>query len=182
MIKLKKIVIVLNERKLYFYNSNTLVNSYPVAIGKKSTPTPTGNYSIVTKIVNPANKFLGTRWMGLSIPNGNYGIHGTPHPWSIGKAISHGCVRMYNHDVETLFPQVRIGTTVEIVHNKSWSENNNYHDNQTGTKYIVKKGDTLWKIAQRFNIPLQRLIEINNIKNPKMIYPGQEIIIEIHPY
>ena len=44
---------------------------------------------------------FGTRWMGLSKPH--YGIHGTNNPSSIGKAVSLGCIRMYNRDIEIIF-------------------------------------------------------------------------------
>jgi hypothetical protein len=51
--------------------------------------------------------------MGLSIPG--YGIHGTNVPNSIGKAASHGCIRMAKADLEELYPQVSVGDTVELV-------------------------------------------------------------------
>ncbi len=103
-------------KKLQFYERAKLVNSYPIAVGKPSTPTPTGEFKIVTKILNPGNG-LGTRWLGLSIPNGHYGIHGTNIPSSVGKSISNGCIRMYNSDVEELFSLVSLKTPVLITDN-----------------------------------------------------------------
>ena len=44
-----------------------------------------------------------------------YGIHGTNAPGSIGKAASHGCIRMRNRDVEELFAMVGVGVTVELL-------------------------------------------------------------------
>jgi len=55
---------------------------------------------------------LGSRWMGLSAKG--YGIHGTNVPTSIGKAASHGCIRMAKHDLEELFEMVTVGTIVEL--------------------------------------------------------------------
>ena len=81
------------------------------SVGKPSTLTPTGTFTIVNKAVNPGGPF-GARWMVLSKPH--YGIHGTNKPSSIGKTVSHGCVRMYNKDVIELFNLVPIGTTVKI--------------------------------------------------------------------
>lgn len=52
--------------------------------------------------------------MGLDIPWGNYGIHGTNAPWSIGRYISNGCIRMYNHHVEQVFDLVPLYTPVQI--------------------------------------------------------------------
>lgn len=56
---------------------------------------------------------VGSRWMGLSIRG--YGIHGTNEPNSIGKAASHGCIRMARADLEELYPQVAVGDTVELI-------------------------------------------------------------------
>jgi lipoprotein-anchoring transpeptidase ErfK/SrfK len=54
---------------------------------------------------------LGTRRLDLG---DGYGIHGTDEPESVGHSVSHGCIRMYNSDVETLYPMVPIGTPVFI--------------------------------------------------------------------
>jgi len=106
------IKIDLNKRTLTL-TSPQLTKTYPIAIGKPSTPTPTGKWQIVQKALNPGGPF-GTRWMRLSIPWGGYGIHGTNNPDSIGRAVSHGCVRMYNKDVEEVYRLVPIGTPVSI--------------------------------------------------------------------
>lgn len=108
-----QIQIFTNERRLHFVKGQRETKAFPIAVGKPATPTPTGTYHIINKVVNPGGG-LGTRWLGLDIPNGPYGIHGTFRPDSIGKAVSNGCIRMYNHDVENLFNQVHIGTTVII--------------------------------------------------------------------
>ncbi len=88
--------------------------TYPCAVGKPSTPSPIGSWQIAVKIVNPSWEVLGTRWMGLNVPWGNYGIHGTNAPWSIGRQISNGCIRMYNENAEEVFDLVAIGTPVHI--------------------------------------------------------------------
>lgn len=104
--------INLQESRLYLYQGDHLINSYPVAIGKPSTPSPKGHWTIVNKKILDGRLIYGTRWMGLSKPR--YGIHGTNNPSSIGKAVSLGCIRMHNHDVEYVFSKVTIGTPVEI--------------------------------------------------------------------
>jgi lipoprotein-anchoring transpeptidase ErfK/SrfK len=64
-------------------------------------------------VIAPGNDNpVGTRWIGLN--KKGYGIHGTNEPWSIGKAASHGCIRLRNRDVEQLFTMLRVGDTVEI--------------------------------------------------------------------
>ncbi|MCB8816779.1 L,D-transpeptidase [Desulfosporosinus shakirovi] len=107
----RQIVIYTASRLLELYEGTQRICSYPVAVGKGSTPTPPGHYTIATKIEYPGGAF-GSRWLGLSIPH--YGIHGTNNPSSIGQAISKGCIRMHNHDVEYLYQIVEIGTLVTI--------------------------------------------------------------------
>ncbi|ERJ12141.1 L,D-transpeptidase family protein [Haloplasma contractile] len=105
------IVIDLDERKINLYYLGRFSKSYPIAIGKPTTPTPVGGFRIFNKQVQPGGPF-GTRWMGLSAPS--YGIHGTNTPESIGTASSNGCIRMYNRDVEELFSVITINTPVII--------------------------------------------------------------------
>ncbi len=121
------IVINIPQRTLYLFAQGKLERTYPVAVGKRGTPSPLGKLKIINKVVNPtwypegkapvppgpANP-LGRRWLGLSIPG--YGIHGNNRPASIGTAVSLGCIRMHNQDVEELFKLVPVGTTVELVY------------------------------------------------------------------
>jgi len=105
------ILINRGPRRLTLFDGNKPVRQYPVAIGKPSTPTPLGNFAIVSKIMNPGG-VLGSRWLGLNYDS--YGIHGTNRPWLIGQMVSNGCIRMHNHDVEELFVLVNLGTPVYI--------------------------------------------------------------------
>ena len=105
------ITISIRNKILSVYRNGRFFKAYPVAIGKPTTPTPTGIFTIANKQVNPGGPF-GTRWMGLSKPH--YGIHGTNNPASIGTAASNGCIRMFNNDVNDLFNYVGVGTVVRI--------------------------------------------------------------------
>lgn len=105
------ILIAKSQRQLTLFDGNTPVRQYPVGIGKTSTPSPLGNYTIILKVVNPGG-MLGTRWLGLNFDS--YGIHGTNQPWLIGQMVSHGCIRMNNHHVEELYVLVNVGTPVYI--------------------------------------------------------------------
>ncbi len=107
------IVIKVSERVLEVYNNDELFKNYRIAVGKGSTPSPIGEWQIVWKDYNWGTGF-GTRWMGLNVPWGIYGIHGTNKPWSIGQFASHGCIRMRNKDVEELFEWIPVGTAVKI--------------------------------------------------------------------
>ncbi|KUG02643.1 protein erfk/srfk precursor [hydrocarbon metagenome] len=121
------------KRRLKF-SSASLNKTYKVAVGKPTTPSPLGNWVVVQKALNPGGPF-GVRWMRLSVPWGGYGIHGTNNPKSIGRAVSHGCIRMYNDDVIEVYDRTPIGTPVTIV-GKSYADRN------------MKKGDSGSDVAQ----------------------------------
>jgi lipoprotein-anchoring transpeptidase ErfK/SrfK len=118
------IVVSIPDRKLVLMENGAAKRVYPVAVGKSSTPSPAGQYTIVRRVSNPTYSHhgkvvapgpknpVGSRWMGLSTKG--YGIHGTNEPNSIGKAASHGCIRMGNADLEELFALVQVGDAVEI--------------------------------------------------------------------
>jgi len=109
-----RIVIDTQARTLTLYLSGEKLRTYPVAVGKARTPTPVGEWIIISKSLNWGGGF-GTRWLGLNLPWGIYGIHGTNKPYAIGSAVSGGCIRMLNGHVEELFRIVSTGTPVDIV-------------------------------------------------------------------
>lgn len=112
--KLPRIHIDVDKRRLTFYKTDNTSKTYKVAVGRPANPTPLGNWVITQKALNPGGPF-GVRWMRLSVPWGGYGIHGTNNPNSIGKAVSHGCIRLYNEDVIEIYDLTPIGTPVNIV-------------------------------------------------------------------
>ena len=119
------IVVSLQDRKLALLEDGQVRKVYTVAVGKPSTPSPVGTFTIERRVANPVYHHngktiqpgpgnpVGTRWMGLSVHG--YGIHGTNEPRPIGKAASHGCIRMSQADLEELFDLVSAGDTVELV-------------------------------------------------------------------
>lgn len=109
-----RISVDTNAFTLSLTQNGKVINTYPVAVGAPNTPTPLGSWRIIQKTMNPGGPF-GTRWMKLNVPWGGYGIHGTDNPSSIGTAASHGCVRMYNEDVNELYDIVPLGTPVQII-------------------------------------------------------------------
>lgn len=106
-----RIEVSINSRWLKLYKNGVQQKQYPIAVGRILHNTPVGNFIIINKAPNPGGPF-GTMWMSLS--KEHYGIHGTNNPSSIGKAVSKGCIRMYNKDVEELASIVPIGTPVNI--------------------------------------------------------------------
>jgi lipoprotein-anchoring transpeptidase ErfK/SrfK len=118
------VLVSVPDRKLAVLDRGEVLATFPVAVGAAVSPSPTGEFQIVSRVSNPTyyrpgtvipsgkNNPLGTRWVGLS--EKGYGIHGTNVPRSIGHAASHGCIRLRNHDMEKLFAMLRVGDAVEI--------------------------------------------------------------------
>ena len=121
----RRIVVSLQDHKLALVEGNKVLRLYDAAVGKPSTPSPQGEYRVISRMTHPTwygphqivppgkSNPLGTRWLGLSVRG--FGIHGTSAPQSIGKSASHGCIRLRNRDVEELFELVPVGTPVELV-------------------------------------------------------------------
>ncbi|MBW4516295.1 MAG: L,D-transpeptidase [Timaviella obliquedivisa GSE-PSE-MK23-08B] len=124
-----RLVLKISERMVYVYQGNSLKVSYPVAVGKKGWETPTGQFKVTSMLENPgwtnpftgevvsagADNPLGERWIQFWTDGQNaIGFHGTPSRESVGRAASHGCVRMYNEDVRELYALVLLGTPVIV--------------------------------------------------------------------
>jgi LysM repeat protein len=175
----KRILINTKQHYLELYNSDKKIAHYPVAVGKNSTPTPTGNFKVLLKRKNPGG-VLGSRWIQFTWQE--HGVHGTNQPWLIGQAVSHGCVRMYNRDVEKVYNHVKVGTPIKIIHNlksinKEVEQDSNKESNSNYIIYTVKRGDSLYKISKKYHTSIPELVELNQIINPDQIYPGQKIKI-----
>jgi peptidoglycan hydrolase-like protein with peptidoglycan-binding domain len=108
------ITIDVENRRLFLTRQNRMQRAWDVAVGAPVTPTPVGRWVLVEKQMNPGGPF-GDRWMRINVPWGGYGVHGTDEEESIGKAVSHGCVRMHNADVRQLYDLIPVGTIVNIV-------------------------------------------------------------------
>ncbi|WP_341530700.1 L,D-transpeptidase [Nostoc sp. UHCC 0302] len=128
------LLLKLGDRKVYVYRGGSLQASYPVAIGqpRPDKQTPTGKFKVINMIKDPAwenpfvshkevippglNNPLGERWIGFwTDGKDEIGFHGTYRRDSVGKAVSNGCVRMYNEDVRKLYELVKIGTPVTVI-------------------------------------------------------------------
>ena len=134
--------IVLNvaEMRLYYYpEEGGRVETYAVSIGRQDWSTPVGTTRIIDKVKDPSwippesirqeaaadgrelpavigpgpDNPLGRFKMRLGIPG--YLIHSTNRPWGVGMRVTHGCVRMYPEDIESLFGRIPVGTAVHIV-------------------------------------------------------------------
>lgn len=125
---INKIIINRSKCTMSCYSNGKLVRSMYCAVGKKSTPTPRGTFTIVNKIKNrpyykdnipggdPRNP-LGKYWLGLKVGKDEgqtYAIHGTNVPSSIGKQVSHGCIRLSDGNILWLYNNAAYGCIVII--------------------------------------------------------------------
>lgn len=117
------LLIDVDNKTLFIMKGYHIVQRYPVAVGKPTSPSPVGEWKIIEKDYEEGGP-LGVRWLRLNVPWGNYGIHGTNNPWSIGSESSAGCIRMFNEDIIKVYEMVKYGTSVKIIslHNLKTSE------------------------------------------------------------
>lgn len=129
------VVINLAELRLYLFSPDAPPQSFPISIGKEGWETPLGETVIARKRENPvwiptpalrkedpslplsvppgpANP-LGAYALNLGWPG--FAIHGTNVPDTIGRRVSHGCIRMYPEDIKVLFEAVATGTKVTVI-------------------------------------------------------------------
>lgn len=130
----RQIIVSFGDRKLYWVTARGQAISYPIAVPRTQSRW-SGVTSVSAKRVNPGwtptaemrrenpklpaympgghpQNPLGVR--ALYLGSSMYRIHGTDAPWTIGTAVSKGCIRMYNEDVMDLYPRVPTGTKVTV--------------------------------------------------------------------
>ncbi len=131
----EQLVINVAELRLYFFDKATsTVQTNPIGIGDEGWETPLGTFSITEKRPNPTWYIplsLQAKYGMASMPPGPenplgefvmkfsagaYGIHGTAMPWGVGRLVSHGCIRCYPEHIRILYPQVPVGTKLEIIY------------------------------------------------------------------
>ncbi len=128
------VVVKTNERRLYYVVGDGRAIRYPVGVGRagltwKGSAIINGKYikpgwkpPEVIKLAQPSlpdmipggspSNPMGAAAMTLS--GGEYAIHGTNRPDSIGGFVSYGCIRMYNQDILDLYERVGFGTQVVV--------------------------------------------------------------------
>lgn len=126
------LVINLPELMVYRWSGGRVVDWYPISIGRITNPwhTPRGKLHVISRIINPTWQIpdwggggivppgpqnpLGNRWVGLSVET--YGLHGTNDPTTIGRMVSHGCIRLFPQHILDLFDKSWIGMPVSITY------------------------------------------------------------------
>ena len=119
-----RITVDLSERRVRLYKQGKLVLSAIAAIGSSATPTPLGRYYVNQRLIpEDPNGPFGPGAVGISAfstvltgwtQGGPIAIHGTNEPWSIGHAVSNGCIRLPNTTLEQVFREAIAGTPVII--------------------------------------------------------------------
>lgn len=130
------LVVDTSRNRLYAYKGGEVAYNFPVGTGRFGLETPPGLYEIIDKVERPdwmhpsgrvipggsPSNPLGQYWLGLNKfgtykgYEGQYGLHGTNKPGTVGRYVSHGCIRLHNEDIAQLFRDLPIGTPVEIRH------------------------------------------------------------------
>ncbi len=136
------IILNIPEMRLYYFrDGGRRVMTAPVGLGREDWKTPQGTFRVRGKTVNPTWNIpetirrerieedgssehsipgghpenpLGRYRLELTLPA--YGIHGSNKEWGVGMLVSHGCLRLYNEDIATLFPLVEVGTPGAFVY------------------------------------------------------------------
>jgi L,D-transpeptidase ErfK/SrfK len=124
-----RLVVDLSDRRVYLYTDDRLQATYDIAVGRAGWETPSGKFAILSKIPNPAWQHpftgdviekgaanpLGSRWIGFWTDGKHQiGFHGTNQTDLIGQAVSHGCIRMRDGDIQAMYEQVNVGTVVVV--------------------------------------------------------------------
>lgn len=133
-----QVIVSFGDRRLYYVTQPGQAISYPIAIPREQSRWA-GVTSVTNKRENPSWTPTPTmvaenprlpRWVpgghpmnplgnrALYLGSSMYRIHGTDAPWTIGSAVSKGCIRLYNQDVADLYPRVGIGTKVTVTWDK----------------------------------------------------------------
>ena len=126
------IVVKTHERHLYYVLGGERALRFPVGVGKAGMQwtgvarvegkfiepawraPPTINHGALGPVIAGGNPHNPMGAAALTLRGGEYAIHGTNDPASIGRFVSHGCIRMYNHDISELFALVSVGTPVIV--------------------------------------------------------------------
>ena len=133
--KREGIIVNKGDLRLYYFAKDNSIYTFPIGIGRGDWETPTGKARITGKKKNPywtvpksileeephwpkvvkpgPENPLGSRAIYLSMPG--YLLHGTNKPWGVGMKVSHGCIRLYPEDIETLYELVSQGERVQII-------------------------------------------------------------------
>ncbi|MCX5800724.1 MAG: L,D-transpeptidase [Candidatus Eisenbacteria bacterium] len=130
------VVVNIPEYRLYLFRGGALRAVYPIAVGLPTWQTPLGSFTVTCKVKNPAwymppelaerehvkreiipagpENPLGDFWIGISLKH--VGIHSTNSPMTVGRALSHGCMRLYPEHLDVLSTEVTVGESGEILY------------------------------------------------------------------
>ena len=118
-----RLVVDIRSLRATLYRGGGIVFRAAVGVGAPATPTPRGYFYIRDRLTRYASPFYGPIAFGTSArspevtdwPDGGFvGIHGTDQPWLIPGRVSHGCIRMRNHDIVLLARLMPVGTPVIV--------------------------------------------------------------------
>lgn len=124
-----KLIIDLSDRQIYLFQNSALTANYEIAVGRSGWETPTGEFKVINMYVDPiwqhpftgevvppgSGNPLGTRWIGFWTDGEHQiGLHGTNQEDLIGQAVSHGCIRLRETDIQALYEHVTVDMPVVV--------------------------------------------------------------------
>lgn len=124
-----KLIIDLSDRQIYLFQDSALTANYEIAVGRSGWETPTGEFKVINMYVDPiwqhpftgevvppgSGNPLGTRWIGFWTDGEHQiGLHGTNQEDLIGQAVSHGCIRLRETDIQALYEHVTVDMPVVV--------------------------------------------------------------------
>lgn len=157
----KGIVVNVAEMRIYYFAADGSLHTYPIGIGREGWETPIGTTRIVRKTKNPvwyppASIRKEKPWLPEAMPSGpdnplgfrafylgwaGYLMHGTNTPYGVGRRASHGCIRLYEADIERLYGHVPVGTPVTAVDQETkaaWIDGQLYVEVHTSTAQALE--------------------------------------------
>ena len=173
------LVLNVPEMRLYYFpvakrGEPKVIKTYPVSVGRMDWQTPLGKSHVAAKVKDPSwrppksiraeaaargeilpevvppgpKNPLGQFALRLSVPG--YLIHGTDKPWGIGMRVTHGCMRLYPEDSETIYHEVAVGTSMQMVNQPvkvGWVEGMLYMEVHPPLEEDLARRNTLMNIA-----------------------------------
>jgi len=164
-----QIIVSFGDRRLYLITKPGVAISYPIAVPREQSRWQ-GTTTVTNKRENPSwrptpDMLRENPKLPLWVPGGHrmnplgvramylgsslYRIHGTDAPWTIGQAVSKGCIRMLNDDVLDLYPRVPVGTKVTVTWQRFSSERIAAGDDDSAPGYTQASAATSYKTPGR---------------------------------
>lgn len=163
--------VSLKSYRLFLYNHRRLVKTYPISIGKPSTPTPEGKFRIL-ELWETSGSSLGTRY--LSYSPYRHSIHSLPPGQLPGQANTLGCLQLEEADLQELCQYLQVGTPLVISQKEHLPPP---EEESQWTFYYPQKGESIEEICLHFGVGLSQLLAYNGFQRKEEILACTKLLI-----